>query len=135
MWQKKKLLVLSNFFFCRYVLKKLSAAEASKSFYMRERFNMNMKWVLYYEVCSYILSLSLLWKHCVKTRKLLILNTIFPFIEVSFHFILLQINQTYILWPFHTYNKSAPDLHQTTLKTSKNKYIHKISKNISIFIK
>ena len=37
MWQKEKLLVLSNFFFCHYVFKKLSAAEASESVYMRER--------------------------------------------------------------------------------------------------
>ena len=28
---------LSNFFFCHYVFKKLSAAEASESVYMRER--------------------------------------------------------------------------------------------------
>ena len=32
-----KLLVLSNFFFCHYVFKKPSAAEASESVYMRER--------------------------------------------------------------------------------------------------
>ena len=31
------LLVLSNFFFCHYVFKKLSAAEASESVYMRKR--------------------------------------------------------------------------------------------------
>ena len=37
MWQKEKLLVLSNFFFCHYVFKKLSAAEASESVYTRER--------------------------------------------------------------------------------------------------
>ena len=37
LWQKEKLLVLSNFFFCHYVFKKPSAAEASKSVYMRER--------------------------------------------------------------------------------------------------
>ena len=37
--QKEKLLVLSNFFFCHYVFKKLSAAEASESIYMRERVN------------------------------------------------------------------------------------------------
>ena len=36
MWQKEKLLVLSNFFFCHYVFKKPSAAEASESVYMRE---------------------------------------------------------------------------------------------------
>ena len=36
-WQKEKLLVLSNFFFCHYVFKKLSAAEVSESVYMRER--------------------------------------------------------------------------------------------------
>ena len=33
----EKLLVLSNFFFCYYVFKKPSAAEASESIYMRER--------------------------------------------------------------------------------------------------
>ena len=37
MWQKEKLLVLSNFFFFHYVFKKLSAAEAPESVYMRER--------------------------------------------------------------------------------------------------
>ena len=37
MWKKEKLLVLSNFFFYHYVFKKLSAAEASESIYMRER--------------------------------------------------------------------------------------------------
>ena len=36
MWQKEKMLVLSNFFFCHYVFKKLSAAEASESVYIRE---------------------------------------------------------------------------------------------------
>ena len=36
-WQKEKLLVLSNFFFCRQVFKKPSAAEASESIYIRER--------------------------------------------------------------------------------------------------
>ena len=33
----EKLLVLSNFFFCHYVFKKLSAAEAAESVCMRER--------------------------------------------------------------------------------------------------
>ena len=37
LWQKEKLLDLSNFFFCHYVFKKPSAAEASESVYMRER--------------------------------------------------------------------------------------------------
>ena len=36
LWQKEKLLVLSNFFFCHHVFKKLSAAEASESVFMRE---------------------------------------------------------------------------------------------------
>ena len=35
----KREIVLSNFFFCRYVFKKPSAAEASESIYMRERVN------------------------------------------------------------------------------------------------
>ena len=35
LWQKEKLLVLSNFFLCHHVLKKLSAAEVSESVYMR----------------------------------------------------------------------------------------------------
>ena len=34
---KEKLRVLSNFSFCHFVLKKLSAAEASESVYMREK--------------------------------------------------------------------------------------------------
>ena len=38
-WQKEKLLVVSNFFFCHYVFKKLSATEAAESVYMRERVN------------------------------------------------------------------------------------------------
>ena len=37
LWQKEKLLVLSNFFFLHYVFKKPSAAEPSESVYMRER--------------------------------------------------------------------------------------------------
>ena len=37
LWQKEKLLVLSNFSFCHYVFKTASAAEASESVYMRER--------------------------------------------------------------------------------------------------
>ena len=40
LWQKEKLHVLCNFFFCHYVFKKPSAAEASESVYMRER----VKW-------------------------------------------------------------------------------------------
>ena len=39
LWQKEKLFILSNFFFCHYVFKKPSAAEASESVYMRERVN------------------------------------------------------------------------------------------------
>ena len=38
-WQKEKLLVLNNFFFCCHVFKMLSAAVASESVYMRERDN------------------------------------------------------------------------------------------------
>ena len=37
LWQKEKLHVLCNFFFCHYVFKTPSAAEASESVYMRER--------------------------------------------------------------------------------------------------
>ena len=37
LWQKEKLLVLSNFFFCHYVFKKPSAVGGSESVYMRER--------------------------------------------------------------------------------------------------
>ena len=36
---KQCLHVLCNFFFCHYIFKKLSAAEASESVYMRERVN------------------------------------------------------------------------------------------------
>ena len=39
MWQKEKLLVLSNFIFCHYVFKKPSAADVSESVYMRKRVN------------------------------------------------------------------------------------------------
>ena len=39
LWQKGKLHILCNFFFCHYVFKKPSAAEASESVYMRERVN------------------------------------------------------------------------------------------------
>ena len=35
--KKEKLIVLSKFFFCDYVFKKPSAAEALESVYMRER--------------------------------------------------------------------------------------------------
>ena len=37
--KKEKLLVLSNFFFCRHVFKKPSASKASESVYMREMFD------------------------------------------------------------------------------------------------
>ena len=37
LWQQEKLHILCNFFFCHYVFKKPSAAEASESVYMRER--------------------------------------------------------------------------------------------------
>ena len=40
---KEKLLVLSNFFFCHYVFKKMSAAEASESVYMKGRVNTFMR--------------------------------------------------------------------------------------------
>ena len=46
MWQKEKLHVLCNFFFCHYVFKKPSAAEASESVYMRERVNYILKLIL-----------------------------------------------------------------------------------------
>ena len=36
-WQKEKLLIFSNFFFCHYVFKNSSAAEAAESVYVRER--------------------------------------------------------------------------------------------------
>ena len=39
LWLKEKLHVLCNFFFCHYVFKKPSAAEASESVYMRKRVN------------------------------------------------------------------------------------------------
>ena len=53
---KRRMLALSNFFFCHYVFKKLSAAEASESVYMRERVN-----------DSLIIKYS--WKHCGKWWK------------------------------------------------------------------
>ena len=37
MWQNEKLHILCKFFFCQYVIKKPSAAEAFESVYMRER--------------------------------------------------------------------------------------------------
>ena len=50
--------VLCNFFFCHYVLKKLSAAEASESVFMRERvkysvhlYNCISNTVIYYFLC------------------------------------------------------------------------------------
>ena len=41
LWQKEKLLVLSNFFFRHNVFKNPFAAESSESVYMRERVNPN----------------------------------------------------------------------------------------------
>ena len=40
LWEKDKLLVLSNFFFCHYVFKKPSSAKASESVYTREEINL-----------------------------------------------------------------------------------------------
>ena len=37
LWQKEKLLIMSNFFFFHNVFKMPSASEASESVYMRER--------------------------------------------------------------------------------------------------
>ena len=58
MWQKEKLHVLSNFFFCRYVFKKLSAAEASESIYMRGRVKLNSKLDKYFFHLYIFLTLS-----------------------------------------------------------------------------
>ena len=55
--QKEKLLVLSNFIFCRHVFKRLSAAEASESVFMRERF----KYLKHYgkrRNCSFLIHFS-----------------------------------------------------------------------------
>ena len=46
LWQMEKLLVLSNLFFCHYVFKKLSAAEASESVYIRERVKIDSTFLL-----------------------------------------------------------------------------------------
>ena len=56
MWQKKKLLVLSNFFFCYYVFKKPSAAEASEIIYMRERVKKNCLDDLKVVCCRFVVS-------------------------------------------------------------------------------
>ena len=47
LWQKEKLHILCNFFFCHYVFKKPSAAEASESVYMRERVNVIWKFTIF----------------------------------------------------------------------------------------
>ena len=49
MWQKEKLLALSKFFYCHYVFKKPSAAEALKRVYIKARVN---KLYVYVNGCS-----------------------------------------------------------------------------------
>ena len=62
-WQKEKLLVLSNFFFCQHDFKKLSAPEASESVYMRER----VRTIEYNSTASNLQkSFDTSWKHCGK---------------------------------------------------------------------
>ena len=62
---KGKLLVSSNFFFCHNVIKKPSAAEASESVYMRERFKrsctLEIKALAYNFIGRDYLSSSILW--------------------------------------------------------------------------
>ena len=43
LWQKEKLHILCNFFFCHYVFKKPSAAKASESIYMREKVKLDAR--------------------------------------------------------------------------------------------
>ena len=68
--QKEKLLVLSNFFFCHYVFKNPSAAEASESVYMRERVNYKhkgtctLKWIIFGLEIKFLLTLSHIQQIC-----------------------------------------------------------------------
>ena len=52
LWKMEKLLVLRNFFFCRYVFKNPSAAGASESVYMRERVNPSHHIDTVWRLCS-----------------------------------------------------------------------------------
>ena len=65
MWQKEKFLVLSNYFFCHYVFKNPSAAEASESVYMREKV---IRWPCQKNIL-YTLSrnLSINWQNLIKS--------------------------------------------------------------------
>ena len=65
MCQKEKLLVLSNFFFCHYVFKKLSAAEASESVYMRER----VKPLIYVPPWQYLFPQTCLFQFLIKCQS------------------------------------------------------------------
>ena len=64
LWQKEKLYVLCNFFFCYYVFIKPSAAEASESVYMRERVNLFPLANKFWCICRWWLL-----KHCDKRRN------------------------------------------------------------------
>ena len=55
MWQKEKLHVLCNFFFCHYVFKKLSAAEAS------ERVKINIYILYFHSFYSKWITLKILY--------------------------------------------------------------------------
>ena len=84
------MLVLSNFFFCRNVFKKLSAAEASESVYMREKVN------------RYKILLTLI-------------NVAFVYYSSSCSLFICDINPS--LYPFPKYNTSEADFENIVTKT------------------
>ena len=131
LWQKEKLLVLSNFFFCHYVFKKPAAAEASESVYMRERVNPFPDTEAVWRLAA-----DNFWKHCHKRRNCSWL-AIYPLLTMilpgCFHGHLLQI---YFMWErvnhyescAHVFNPVYPFPHTTILQqTTLNIFCQKIS--------
>ena len=87
MGQKEKLHVLCNFFFCHYVFKKLSAAVASESVYMRERVNVT---------CFMINVIKIerkMWFHC--TQNIFLDHPMFT----------VTLNNRLVVWAMHNMNK------------------------------
>ena len=81
MWKRGKLLVLGNFFFCHYVFKNPSAAEASESVYMRERVKLTWRIIVHLFTACLLTGNIHTQRKYLQTRKRY--TCIFYFISVS----------------------------------------------------
>ena len=116
MWQKEKLHVLCNFFFCHYAFKKPSAAEASKSVYMRERVKCEMgERVDAFELS--LCSIKYVFQWLGKYNSNLFYRIIIKFQICCYqNFNFKAFTRLFMIFqPFSTYNKSAADNLKNTL--------------------